>query len=262
MEIDWAEVKKLTLWSYAELIKKLLNVLDYEFVQIYYNYNMREAVGYAEKVQQGYLQNGKEAAFIGDIISSFQQLETLGVIDYTDLIQRVGSKEKCEAFINETGFPFDKLLQILNYLFRWVFPFRIPTKELVDTFSVVDPGYPDILKKQKLRSNLDILENFRSRITRRTFTKHTGIAESFLLELSNRADISRLAYVRGKTIKHLCGGGYNTLDKIANADIKQMEADMTVYYRSIGKNFSDFKAVIPLDWMIGGAGILPRLLEV
>jgi hypothetical protein len=87
------------------------------------------------------------------------------------------------------------------------------------------------------------------------------VAETTVLELVHRADISRLAYVRGKTIKHLCGGGYDTLGKIAAADRKKMEADMTAYYATIGKSFSDFKTVIPLDWMIGGAGVLPRVVE-
>lgn len=82
-----------------------------------------------------------------------------------------------------------------------------------------------------------------------------------LMELVNRADLSRIAYVRGKTIKHLCGSGYCTLDDIAEADMNQMESDMANYYASIGKRFSDFKAVIPLDWMIGGARILPRVVE-
>ena len=57
-------------------------------------------------------------------------------------------------------------------------------------------------------------------------------------------------------------GRHNTLDKIATADMQNMEEDMTVYYVTLGKNFSDFKAVIPLDWMIGGAKVLPKIIEV
>ena len=60
---------------------------------------------------------------------------------------------------------------------------------------------------------------------------------------------------------HLSGGGYNTLNKLGNAEIMKMEADMTAYYESIGKIFADFKTVIPLDWMIGGANILPKIIE-
>jgi hypothetical protein len=40
-----------------------------------------------------------------------------------------------------------------------------------------------------------------------------------------------------------------------------MQADMTAYYKSLGKTFADFKTVIPLDWMIGGAKVLPKIIE-
>jgi hypothetical protein len=60
---------------------------------------------------------------------------------------------------------------------------------------------------------------------------------------------------------HLCGGGYNTLNKLKNAEIMKMEADMTAYYESFGKSFADFKTVIPLDWMIGGAKVLSKIIE-
>ncbi len=68
--------------------------------------------------------------------------------------------------------------------------------------------------------------------------------------------------MRGKTVRHLCGGGYDTLDKIASADLGEMEQAMGAYYRTLGKSLADFRAVIPLGWMIGGARILPRVIEV
>ncbi len=40
-----------------------------------------------------------------------------------------------------------------------------------------------------------------------------------------------------------------------------MEADMSAYYESLGKSFADFKTVIPLDWMMGGAKILPKIVK-
>jgi hypothetical protein len=59
----------------------------------------------------------------------------------------------------------------------------------------------------------------------------------------------------------LCGGGYNRLGKIASADLRTMEEEMDAYYRTIGKSLADFKSVIPLQWMIGGARVLPRVVE-
>jgi hypothetical protein len=59
----------------------------------------------------------------------------------------------------------------------------------------------------------------------------------------------------------LCGGGYDSLEKIAKANLAEMEERMELYYRTLGKSLADFKSVIPLAWMIGGAQILPRVLE-
>jgi hypothetical protein len=78
----------------------------------------------------------------------------------------------------------------------------------------------------------------------------------------HKADISRLAYVRGKTVKYLCGGGYDSLEKIATANLPEMEEKMDAYYRTLGKSLADFRSVIPLSWMIGGAKILPRVVKV
>lgn len=261
MEIDWSKVKKETLWHYEDLIKKLLEVLNYGFVQKFYNQTMAEAVAYSESVRQGYLQGGREADFVREVAGHFQRLGRQGIKDYLDLLQQVDTKSKVEKFLDETGVSFDGLVQVWNYLFRWVLPFKCPVKELLDTFESVDNSYIESLKKNKIRSNLEVLEKFRTKRGREEFSKETGVPEMFLIELVHRADLSRLAYVRGKTIKHLCGGGYDRLDKLASTDLERMEADMSTYYISLGKRFSDFKAVIPLDWMIGGARVLPRVVE-
>jgi hypothetical protein len=259
--IDWDQVKSKTLWHYEDLIKKMLEVLEYGFVQEHYNHSMEEAASYSLRIRQGYLQHGKEAVFIGEITDHFSTLGDLGVSSYLDLVRQVETREKCETFLQKTGFGFEALIQTLNYLFRWVLPFKCPVKELVDAANKNDRVAVEGLKKKKIGSNLDILENCRTRASRRKLAKETGVTETWLLDLAYRADISRLAYVRGKTVKHLCGGGYDTLDKIAAADLTTMEEDMAAYYKTIGKSFSDFKAVIPLDWMIGGAKILPRVIE-
>jgi len=90
----------------------------------------------------------------------------------------------------------------------------------------------------------------------------TDIPPTYIMGLVHKADISRLAYVRGKTVEHLCGSGYDTLEKLANANLAEMEIKMEAYYKTLGKSLSDFKAVIPLSWMVGGAKILPRVVKV
>ena len=261
MEFDWNQVKKQTLWTYEDLIKKLLNVLAYGFVQEHYNHTMPQAKSYSQNIQQGYLQNQNDPTFVDKIVNSLNKLENLPVETYLGLIKQVETREKCVAFLQKTDLSFDEFIQLLNYVFRWVLPFKNPVREFIDVDNDAQMAYLAILKQHKLGSNLDILEHCRTRVGRVEFSRVTEMPGAFMLSLVHRADISRLAYVRGKTVKHLCGGGYDTLDKIANADLEKMEEEMDAYYRTMGKSLADFKSVIPLAWMIGGAKILPGVVE-
>ena len=262
MNIDWNSVKKQTLWSYEDLIKKLQEVLAYGFVGEYYDHTMEQARGYAKKIRQGYLQNqGDMTAYIDNMADHLEKLEMLRIGTYSNLLQQVATREHCLAFLQSTAFDFDALIQTLNYLLRWVLPFKSPLRELIDPGNDTDASYLEALKKRKLGSNLDILETGRTKAGRVQLSNSTGIPFEFVTSLVHRADISRLAYVRGKTVKHLCAGGYCTLEDIASANLTEMEEKMDAYYRTLGKSSADFKAVIPLAWMIGGAKILPQVLE-
>lgn len=261
MAIEWALVKAKTLWSYDDLIKKMLSPLKYPFVLKQYNHTMEEAEAFALKIRVGYLRDEEGATFIDDIVDTFRTLRNAEIENYQDLLTRVEIKEECEDFLKIGGVGFEELIDVLNYLFRWVLPFRIPLRELIDMKDQTQQSHFDALKRYGIKSNLDLLEQCRRQAGRAELCEATGVPEAFLLELAHRADISRLAYVRGKTVMHLCGGGYDTLAKIAGADLEKMEANMAAYYQTMGKKFSDFKAVIPLDWMVGGARILPRVME-
>ena len=261
MDIDWDLVKQQTLWSYEDLIGKLQAVLSYNFVQEYYNHNMKQAQGYAKSIRRGYLQNrGEMTAYIDSIANHVEDLERRWTGTYAELVQQVAAREKCVAFIQQTDFDFEQLIQILNYLLRWVLPFKAPIREFIDVETVVGAQYLEALKRQKIGSNLDLLEAGRTGAGRAQLVSATKIPAAFIMTLVHKTDISRLAYVRGKTVKHLCGGGYDTLDRIANADLGEMEEKMDAYYRRLGKSLADFKSVIPLAWMIGGAKILPRVV--
>ena len=263
MNIDWDSVKRQTLWSYEGLIAKLLGVLAYDFVREHYDHTMRQAQAYAASVRRGYLQDrGDSTAYVDRVAAHLADLEVRGVGTYSELVHSVATREQCAAFLRQTGFEFDPLIEALNYLLRWVLPFGAPLRELIDVDRDAEAVCLEALKKQGIRSNLDLLEAGRTAAGRTRLADATGIAPASLLALVHRADISRLAYVRGKTVKHLCGGGYDTLEKLANADPAEMEERMGAYYATLGKSLADFKAVIPLSWMVGGATILPRVVRV
>jgi hypothetical protein len=262
MDLDWDRVKKQTLWSYEDLLGKLQAALAYNFVQEHYNHTMAQAQLYARRIREGYLQNRGETVFYIDTIGGYlYQLEKLPLGGYSDLVEQVATRQTCVAFLRQTDFEFDALIQVLNYLLRWVLPFRTPLREYMDVDHAQEISYLKALKEQKIASNLDLLEAGRMEAGRDQLSSATGIPAADLIVLVHKADISRLAYVRGKTVRHLCGGGYATLERIATADLAEMEKQMDAYYRTLGKSLGDFKAVIPLEWMIGGAQILPQVVD-
>jgi hypothetical protein len=262
VKIDWDAVKKQTLWSYEDLIGKLRSVLAYNFVQEHYNHSMKQAQAYAESIRRGYLQNqGDMAAYVNEITAQLQQLETRWAGTTSELVQQVATQEACVAFLQQTGFDFDQLIQILNYLMRWVLPFKTPLREFIDADNLGEARYLGALKVQKIGSNLDLLEAGRTEAGRVQLASTAEIPGAYVIALVHKADISRLAYVRGKTVKHLCGGGYDSVEKIASANLAEMEEKMDAYYQTLGKSLADFKSVIPLSWMIGGAQILPRVVK-
>lgn len=261
MVINWDYVKEQTLWSYEDLIKKLYQSLNYPFVQKHYHHNMSEAIDYVNEVHAGYFQHRSDRTWIDSLITTFGWLKRVGIQNYLDLVQQVDNRDKCETFLRESGLGFPELIELLSYLLRWVLPFPAPLREFFDMEDQVEMAYFHTLKAQEITTNLDLLERGRTLQRRTQLSELTGIPIDFLLPLIHKADMARLAYVRGKTVRHLCGGGYDTLAKLADADLKEMEAAMSLYYQALGKQAKDFRAVMQLAPLVGGARILPAVVE-
>jgi len=261
MIINWDFVKEKTLWSYEDLIKKLAQTLSYDFVQMHYNHTMDEASDYVNEVHAGYLQHRGDRVWLDGLITNFTWLKRAGIQNYHDLVHQIVSREKCEAFLKESGMGFPELIETLNYLLRWVLPFPTPIREFFNPADASQMLYFQALKQQRIGCNLDLLAQGRTAAQRAQLADATGIPPAFLVSLVHQADLSRLAYVRGKTVRHLCGAGYDTLDKLANADPAEISAAMHAYFTEQGKQFADYKSVIPLAALVGGAQRLPRVVE-
>lgn len=253
--IDWNLVKKMTLWDYDELIKKISEVLSYNFIQEHYNHDMREATNYVKKLL-GY--DLKYAEHIRRIADTFESLNALKVENYTDLIHKIENKEKSEDFLRKTQLPFEDLIFALNYIFRWVLPHRFYLRELIDTKDKTQDNYIDELRMKKIRFNLDILEYGRIREGREKLSKETGIPRSFISDLVNLADMSRLPYSNRKTVKHLSAVGFDSVAKLAQTDSEKLMEDMKSYFERIGVRLSGF---IDLKGIAQWAKTMPIIVE-
>ena len=255
MEIDWSEVKRITLWSYEELIEKLLRVLSYEFVQKHYDHSMREAAEYVGRLL-GYDQ--KYYVKTNALTELFRKLDAVKIKNFEELLHEIENREKCEEFLGKTGLSFTKLICALNCIFRWILPFCLYLKELIDPNDEAQKGYLEELKKIGIRFNLDALERGRTEENRKRISRETAIPETFICILVNRADMTRLPYSNRKTVRHLCAAGYDSVDKIAQADLTHLMEDMKAYFNKIGIRLS--RSFIDLEGIMRWTKAIPKIV--
>lgn len=260
MQPNWDYVKKTTLWHYEDLIKKLHVVTAYPVIWKAYNHNMTQTADFARRLFPG--KHIEASGFPAGIIRSIERLNVAGITDWGDMLSRAATRDDCMAFVTETTLKFEDFIDVLNFLLRWAFPFQTSSRELLEHENPQEMSYYEILKQHKLMNSFDILEQGCTKAGRRALAKLTGLPLEFVTRLVHRADIARLPYVRRKTILPVCGAGYDTLAKIAAADLTRMESDLDVYFhRTQGKPWKNYKAVIVLKGLVTGAQALPVIVE-
>jgi hypothetical protein len=258
-DYHWDEVKKITLWHYEELIKKLNAVLAYPLICQAYDHSMPQAADFARALFPDWNNPGGEYPAL--MLASFERLEAAGVRCWTDLLSKAADRASFIEFIEEYDLPFDEGVQMLNYLLRWALPFYTAARELLEHEDAQEMTYYVTLKQQRLMCSFDLLERGRTGADRQSLAQQTGLPLEFVISLVHRADIARLPYVRRKTILPMCGAGYDSLPKIASADLTKFEQDMEAYFqRTQGKSFEDYKSVIILRLMVIWAKALPPIL--
>jgi hypothetical protein len=255
----WNEVKKITLWQYEELIVKLNTVLAYPLIRQAYDHSIPQAVEFSRALFSGRDIAGGE--FPASMLAAFERLQTAGVCSWTDLLAKVAKRESLIEFIEQQHLAFEEVIQVLNYLLRWALPFYTASRELLDHEDAQEMANYAILKQHRIMCSFDLLEQGRTGADRQVLMQQTGLPKEFVSSLVQRADIARLPYVRRKTILPVCGAGYDSLAKIAAADLSKMEQAMEAYFqRTQGKSFADYKSVIILHGLVIWAKALPEIL--
>jgi hypothetical protein len=259
MTYNWDYVKQTTLWPYEDLLKKLGLVLAYPLIQEVYNHSMRQADAYARRLFPA--QNIAAGEFPAPLLASLERLQGAGIQDWSDLLARVATRASLEAFIEHNELAFEELIDVLRYLLRSALPFYTATRELLDHDDPQEMAAYAAFKHNKLMCSFDLLQRGHTVEGRHSLARETGLPLDFVTAIVHRADIARLPYVRRKTILPVCGAGYDTLAKIAAADLPRMEADMQTHFQHAkGKDWGDFKSVILLRGLVDGARALPKIL--
>lgn len=256
----WDYVKRTTLWHYEELIKKFNVVMAYPVIWQAYNHDMTTAAVFAQNLFPD--KNIEVGEYPSQILDTIARLGSFGISDWGNLLSRVATRDDCIAFLTESNLEFEEFIDVFNYLLRWAFPFQTATRELIEHDNQQEMSFYQVLKLHKLMNSFDILEQGYTVEGRRALVESTSLTQDFVTCLAHRADIARLPFVRRKTILPVCGAGYDTLAKIAAADLAQMESDLENYFQHMeGKSWDNYKSVIILKGMVAAAQALPVIMK-
>lgn len=252
MQPNWDYVKQITLWQYEDLIKKLEVIQAYPVLWQAYNYDMTQAAVFAQRLCPDRNFN-----------TIFERLKSAGINDWGDLLSRISTRAGCVTFVAEHHLNFEELVDLLQYLLRWAFPFETASRELLAHDDPQEMAYYGVLKMHQLKNSYDILQQGHTLAGRQALMERTGLPFDVVMCLVHRADIARLPFVRRKTILPVCGAGYDSLAKIAAADPAQMETDLDLYFRRTrGRPWENYKSVILVQGLVAGALVLPVIVQV
>ena len=181
------------------------------------------------------------------LADTIKQMETTGVYNLYPLLERVRTHSQAQGFLSESGIGQPSLMEWLDYLKQWWFPYPATLRQLVE-----DDGDPLLhtalakLKGAKIANSFTVLEAAAEASGRDDLASRTGISEGRLLDLVHRADVSRLPYTSGGAVKRLWKMGYRSLAALRLADPQDYAVRIEAYFAAGGKGtpFDARKATI------------------
>ena len=258
MLFNLAEVKKALypMKEYEDLCRRWQTPFSYPFVQKRFNFTMPQLAGYTAFLLGGDSRR-RYGSYASQLIGTLRELGDAGVQDLRDLLAQVGSREQLQRFAERHRIPAHEIVAVLKYLVYWVIPMEKPLSGLV-------PGNPFLsealktLREVGIRTNLDLLQQGLTPAQRQALARRSGLPQELILELVNRADLSRMPWASKATISNIMGAGYGSLARLANADPRQLYADFFRYGERIGK---DLKYGNEIENSYRIAKIVPVLLK-
>lgn len=236
MALHWDELQKALspIKDYEDLCQRLMTSFGYPFIVEKFNLTMPELASYTQKLLEGDARRRYDD-YAAKLIQIIAVVERAGVKNVLDLKIKVETREKLAEFTHQSGIEARDIIMLLKYLIYWF----IPGEKYLSGLIQDDPETRYAIKRlgeRGIRTNLALLQQGRSEAGRKSLAEATGLAESIISGLVNRADFSRLPWSSKATISNIIGAGYSSLEMLASADAEQLLADFFSYGMKIGKN--------------------------
>ncbi len=236
MAIDWQAVQKALspIKDFEDLHKRLEVSFGYAFVRKSFDLTMPDLSSYSQTLLGGDAR-GRYNEYLAILDGIITRLYQSGVERIHDLISRTNTRQKFEAFVEESGVQASEVITLLKYLIYWLIPGEKYISGLVQANPEINRAIK-VLGECGVRTNLELLQKGITEAGRKSLANSTGLPAAIITDLVNRADLSRLPWASKATISNIVGAGYGSLEKLAGADPLKLYQDFYAYGKSIGKN--------------------------
>jgi hypothetical protein len=204
-------------------------------------------MGYYIDLEKISIDNYKEILKSADLLPSWMILkenidENLDSIkkhninNLDELLKALKDKSKIQEFSKQSGLAED-YLTILN---RVVKGYR-PKPNRIKDFPNVSKGIAEKLEALGFKNTSQLYEGVLTAEKREGLSSKTGIGGDEIMKLTKLTDLSRIRWVNHTFAYVLMEAGYDTAEKVANADnqklyetVKQLNKERKIYNANIG----------------------------
>jgi hypothetical protein len=155
----------------------------------------------------------------------FEYFQKMGINNIQQLLEVLKDKKKLAEIARIDCFPE----AYLKNLYRELNSFHPKPNKMKD-FQDIPGEVVSMLDKAGIKDTVDLFDKVKTPKNRKSFATETGISNSDLLKLTKLTDLSRIRWVGVMFARILYESGFDTLEKVANADY------MELYYRIIQTN--------------------------
>ena len=179
-----------------------------------------------------------------DIDENLSIIEKHNIKNLDELLITVKDKSKIQEFSKQSGLP-DNYLAVLK---RVVNSYRQKPNRIKD-FTCVGDDIVLKLEKIGIKNTLKLYEEILTDGKRKELSRKAGIGDNEIMKLTKLTDLSRIRWVNHTFAYVLLESGYDTAEKVADADYrtlyattKQLNNERKIYNAHIGVN--DMKMII------------------
>lgn len=240
----------------------ILKPLKFEFVRKNYDRPLSKFIEEIPELSHHFttVHGAGGEVWLAEIIS---QIEAVGTHNLYGFLDQVPTRSQAEVFLQRSGIPQPSLMEWIDYLKQWWFPYPATLRQLVEDDG--DPNLNDMLaqlKAVRIANSNTLLEAVAEPASRQELAKQVGINPFDLLDLVHRADVSRLPYTSGGAVKRLWVMGYRSLDDLRKADPQDYANRIEAYFAAGGKGFSFDAKMNTILGFLKDARLAPKVVEV